>query len=237
MKDELPGEASEQRAAEGERRSNMTEYPQRMNNSWSERRRLIRFRRKREKGLQFWQEFKLVPRWLIGMVVVLYLIAVAIAVTVNLNPELHDGEMFPPELRGHPVAQSFALVGIVTVASLVFAIFIFLTAYVNRDAKRRGMNSGLWTFLVIVLWPAYFAIGFILYFLMRQPLPYNCPQCGTSVDARYNFCPNCKCNLHPSCPQCKQEVLESDKYCPYCSQDLRTAAVAPESGAPAAGPS
>jgi ABC-type Fe3+ transport system permease subunit len=211
----------------------MTEYPQRVSDSWNERRRLIRFRRKREKNLRLWQEFKLVPRWLIATVVVLYLIAVAIAVTVNLNPALHDAEMFPPELRGHPVVQSLALAGIVTAASLFLAIFIFLVAYVNRDAKRRGMNSGLWTFLVIVLWPAYFAIGFIIYFLMRQPLPYDCPQCASAVDARYNFCPNCKCNLHPSCPQCKNEVVEGDKYCPYCAQDLRKV---PDGGAVALGP-
>ena len=178
----------------------MTEYPQRVSDSWSERKRLIRFRRKRE-NLRFWEEFKLVPRALIWIVVVLYLIAVGIAVTVNLNPALHDGDMFPPELRDHPVVQSFALAGIVTAASFFLAVFIFLVGYVNRDAKRRGMNSGLWTFLVIILWPAYFAIGFIIYFLMRQPLPYSCPQCATSVGARYNFCPNCKCNLHPSCPQ------------------------------------
>ena len=200
----------------------MTEYPQRVSDSWSERKRLIRFRRKRE-NLRFWEEFKLVPRALIWIVVVLYLIAVSIAVTVNLNPALHDGDMFPPELRDHPVVQSFALAGIVTAVSFFLAVFIFLVGYVNRDAKRRGMNSGLWTFLVIILWPAYFAIGFIIYFLMRQPLPYSCPQCATSVGARYNFCPNCKCNLHPSCPQCKQEVVESDKYCPYCAQDLRAA--------------
>ena len=200
----------------------MTEYPQRVSDSWSERKRLIRFRRKRE-NLRFWEEFKLVPRALIWIVVVLYLIAVGIAVTVNLNPALHDGDMFPPELRDHPVVQSFALAGIVTAVSFFLAVFIFLVGYVNRDAKRRGMNSGLWTFLVIILWPAYFAIGFIIYFLMRQPLPYSCPQCATSVGARYNFCPNCKCNLHPSCPQCKQEVVESDKYCPYCAQDLRAA--------------
>ena len=200
----------------------MTEYPQRVSDSWSERKRLIRFRRKRE-NLRFWEEFKLVPRALIWIVVVLYLIAVGIAVTVNLNPALHDGDMFPPELRDHPVVQSFALAGIVTAVSFFLAVFIFLVGYVNRDAKRRGMNSGLWTFLVIILWPAYFAIGFIIYFLMRQPLPYSCPQCATSVGARYNFCPNCKCNLHPSCPQCKQEVVEGDKYCPSCAQDLRAA--------------
>jgi hypothetical protein len=201
----------------------MTEYPQRVGDSWSERKRLIRFRRRREKSLRFWQEFKLVPRWLVGTVAFLYLVAVAIAVTVNLNPAIHDEQMFPPELQGHPVEQSFGLVAIVTGVSLFIAMFVFLVGYVNRDAKRRGMNSGLWTLLVIVLCPAYFAIGFIIYFLMRQPLPYNCPQCASTVGARYNFCPNCKCDLHQSCPQCKQEVAESDKYCPYCAQDLRTA--------------
>ncbi len=198
----------------------MAEYPQRAgDSSWSERKRLIRFRRKRE-NLRFWQEFKIVPRGLIWIVVVLYLIAVGIAVTVNLNPALHDGDMFPPELRGHPVVQSFALAGIVTVVSFFFAFFIFLVGYVNRDAKRRGMNSGLWTFLVMVLSPAYFAIGFIIYFLVRQPLPFECPKCATTVSARYNFCPNCKCNLHPCCPQCQREVVESDKYCPYCAKEL-----------------
>ncbi len=209
----------------------MAEYPQRAgDSSWSERKRLIRFRRKRER-LRFWEEFKIVPRWLVWTVVVLYLIAVGIAVTVNLNPALHDGDMFPPELRGHPVIQSFALAGIVTTASFFLAVFIFLVGYVNRDAKRRGMNSALWTFLVIVLWPAYFAIGFIIYFLMRQPLPYSCPKCAVTVAARYNFCPNCKYNLHPSCPQCKQEVVESDKYCPYCAQELQ-AATPTETAAP-----
>ena len=88
----------------------MAEYPQGVNSSWSERKRLIRFRRKREQGLRFWQEFKLVPRWLVGTVMVLWLIAVGIAVTVNLTPELHDGAMFPPELQG-PSGGAIVCVG------------------------------------------------------------------------------------------------------------------------------
>jgi len=43
---------------------------------------------------------------------------------------------------------------------------------------------------------------------------------GNSVDARFNFYPNCKCNLHPSCSQCKREIAETDKYCPYYRNDL-----------------
>jgi hypothetical protein len=201
----------------------MADYPQRVSDSWSERMRLIRFRRKKE-NLRFWQEFKIVPRWLVWTVVMLFVAAQGIALLVNLTPGLNNGEIFPPELKNNPALASLALAGIVTAVSLFFAFFTLLAGYVSRDARRRGMSSGLWTFLVIVLFPAYFAIGFIIYFLMREPLPYNCPQCAATVGARFNFCPNCKCNLHPSCPQCKREVVESDKYCPYCGQDLAAAA-------------
>jgi predicted amidophosphoribosyltransferase len=44
------------------------------------------------------------------------------------------------------------------------------------------------------------------------------------VNARFNFCPSCKCNLHPACLQCKREVAELDKFCPYCGNDLKAAA-------------
>jgi hypothetical protein len=91
---------------------------------------------------------------------------------------------------------------------------------VNRDAKRRGMNSALWTLFVIIFLPSFAFLGFMVYLLMREPLPYPCPQCGKSVGARFNFCPNCKCNLHPSCPNCKREVVETDKFCPYCACEL-----------------
>jgi hypothetical protein len=200
----------------------MIEDPQGIKDSFNERMRLIRFRRKREK-LRFWQEFKLVPRWLIWTVVVLFLIAQIIGQMV-LHVQLANHErVFSPELDGDPGAAGAALFGIITGASLVCAILIFMVGYVNQDAKRRGMSSGLWTFLVLILMPGYLVLGFIIYLLMREPLPFNCPQCGTMVGARFNFCPNCKCNLHPSCPNCKREVAETDKYCAYCGQDLTTA--------------
>jgi hypothetical protein len=197
----------------------MIEDPQGIKGSFSERMRLIRFRRKRER-LRFWQEFKLVPRWLIWTVVVLFLIAQIIGQIV-LHVQLANHEqVFSPELDADPGAAGAALFGIITAGSLVCAIFIFMVGYVNQDAKRRGMHSGLWTFLVLVLMPGYLILGFIIYLLMREPLPYNCPQCGATVGARFNFCPNCKCNLHPVCPQCKREVAETDKYCAYCGYDL-----------------
>jgi ABC-type Fe3+ transport system permease subunit len=203
----------------------MNEDPQRLKSSFSEKMRLIRFRRKREK-LRFWQEFKLVPRWLVWMVVVLFLIAQIIGQTVLHFQLANHQEVFGPELDSDPGAAGAALFGIITGATLVFAIMIFMIGYVNKDAKRRGMHSALWTFLVIVLMPGYLVLGFIIYLLMREPLPYNCPQCGTTVDARFNFCPNCKCNLHPACPNCKREVAETDKFCAYCGQDLEPVKVA-----------
>jgi ABC-type Fe3+ transport system permease subunit len=204
----------------------MTDYPQKVSDSWSERMRLIRFRRKRE-NLRFWQEFKLVPRWVIWTVVVLFLIAQIIGQMVLHVQLAHHEHVFSPDLDNDPGAAGAALFGIITGASLFCAIIIFMVAYVNKDAKRRGMNSALWTFLVLVLMPGYLVLGFIIYLLMREPLPYNCPQCGTTVDARFNFCPNCKANLHPACPNCKHEVAETDKFCAYCGEDLAPAAPPP----------
>ena len=196
----------------------MTDYQQKVSDTFSERKRLIQLRRKKE-NLRFWQEFRVIPRWLIVLVIVLFLAAQGIALLVNLSEAQNGGVIFPPELQHDPELASLALAGIVTAASLCMASFIFLIAYVNRDAKRRGMNSALWTILVIILLPAWGFIGFVIYFLMREPLPYNCPQCGATVGARFNFCPNCKCNLHPSCPSCKREVVETDKFCPYCAYE------------------
>ncbi len=186
--------------------------------------RMIRLRRKKE-NLRFRDEFRIIPRWLIVLVIVLFLIAEGIALLVNLSAPERGGQVFPPELSQDPVMASLALGGIVLAVSLVLATFIFLIGYVNRDAKRRGMHVALWTLLaLLVSWPFPF-LGVIIYFLLREPLPYPCPQCGNSVGARFNFCPNCKCNLHPSCPNCKREIAETDKFCPYCGNELASTAI------------
>lgn len=206
----------------------MPDDSQDLKSSFNDKMRLIRFRRKKEK-LRFWQEFRLVPRWLIGTVVVLYIIAEIIGQLVLHYQLAHHVNVFGPDIDNDPGAAGAALFGIITAVSLTFAVIIFMVAYVNKDAKRRGMHSALWTFLVLVLMPGYLVLGFIIYLLMREPLPYNCPQCGALVGARFNFCPNCKCNLHPACPQCKREVAETDKFCAYCGQDLEPVKV-PEAG-------
>ena len=199
----------------------MADYSQKVTSTFNERLRLNRVRRRKEK-LRFWDEFRIIPRWVMVLVVVLFLLAQGIALLVNLTAPERGDVVFPPELteHGHIVLASFALAGIVTLMSIFFAFLIFLVAYVNRDAARRGMNSALWTILMLIFFPTWGLIGLVIYLLMREPLPYPCPQCSASVSARFNFCPNCKCNLQPTCPQCKHEVAELDKFCPFCGNDL-----------------
>src|SRR5260370_32615723 len=183
----------------------MSDYSQKVSGSFNERMRLIRLRRKKE-NLHFWSELRIIPRWVFVLVFVLFLLAQGIALLVNLSAPMRGDQIFPEELKNDPATASVALAGIVTAASLVAASYIFLIAYVNRDAKRREMHSALWTLLALLLsWPFPF-LGGIIYFLVREPLPYPCPRCSTTVGARFNFCPNCKSNLHPSSPHCKHEA-------------------------------
>jgi hypothetical protein len=196
----------------------MAGNPSGVGSSWNERMRLIRFRRKRER-FRFWQEFKVVPGWMVWTMVTLYVIALAIVQIVNIEALGAIGP-YPSYVWHARTLNAFALAGIVTAIAIPVATILFLIGYVYRDAKRRGMSAGAWTFLVIALLPAYLLLGFIVYFVMREPLPYDCPQCGTNVGARFNYCPNCNYNLHPSCPQCKREVFDGDKFCSFCGQSL-----------------
>jgi hypothetical protein len=190
------------------------------NSTFSEKMRRIRFRRTREKT-RFRDELRIIPKWLMVMAIVLFLIAQVAFFIANFYAHAlgtRPGELWP--FPNNPALSALSVAGIVTAASIPLAALFLAFGYVNRDAKRRGMNSALWTILVVVLSPGWLALGFLIYFLMREPLPYNCPQCGATVGARFNYCPNCKCNLRPTCPQCKREVGEMDKFCPYCASEL-----------------
>lgn len=191
-----------------------------VNTTFSEKMRRIRFRRTRE-TTRVRDEFRIVPRWLIVTVIVLFIAAQVGFLIANLGfhaMSSPQGETFP--FPNNSLLSALSIAGIITAAAIPLSAFLMLIGYVNRDAKRRGMNSTLWTLLVVVLSPGWLALGFFIYFLMREPLPYNCPQCSATVGARFNYCPNCKCNLRPSCPQCKREVGELDKFCPYCATEL-----------------
>src|SRR5579859_40273 len=171
-------------------------------NPISEKVRVVRWRMSNEK-LRFSEELRIIPGWA-------YVLAIAL---------FAGFEIMLPILRRHkphPMPLP-ALVAFMILGGILIPAIGLLIGYVNRDAKRRGMNVTLWTIMVILI-PN--AIGYILYFLVREPLVFNCPQCGGSVSARFNFCPKCKYNLHPACPECKNAVRTEDRYCPFCAHDL-----------------
>jgi magnesium-transporting ATPase (P-type) len=191
-----------------------------MSDAWNEKMRMIRFRRKRERS-SFREELRILPKWLIWTCVILSFLAMVIGVAVNLHNIKNGGPIFPDEsLRNDAVTSSAGLLGVILVTSIVLSCLLLTLGYVYRDAKRRGMNGALWTLLVLILAPMYLFIGLVIYLLVRDPLPYTCPQCAATVSAKFNFCPSCKYNLHPACPQCQQEVSDTDKFCPYCATEL-----------------
>ena len=171
-------------------------------NPVTEKVQLIRWRMAKEK-LRFSDEVRIIPGWAMGLAVVLF------ACLQVLGPILNAR-------KAHPLPHA-ALIAVTTLGGLILVIIALLIGYVNRDAKRREMSPTLWTLLVIFV-PN--LIGFILYFLLREPLRFNCPECGATVSARFNYCPSCKFNLRPTCPQCKREVRVGDRYCPSCAYEL-----------------
>ena len=116
---------------------------------------------------RFDQEWALVPtgaRW------TAVLVALAFAA-------LMAGIFLLPVAVNEPKALVFVLP--LFLASLIGAvalgIYVLLVGYVFGDARRRGMNHVLWTLLAIFI-PN--AIGVILYFILRDPIPVPCPSCG-----------------------------------------------------------
>jgi hypothetical protein len=106
------------------------------------------------------------------------------------------------------------------VIPLFLVVYVLLVGYVNADARRRGMRHIMWTLLALFI-PN--AIGFILYFIMREPLLRPCPGCGTMVSQGFAFCSKCGGALAHSCPQCRAAVQPEWSHCTKCGTGLRAA--------------
>lgn len=171
-------------------------------NPVTEKVRLVRWRMSNEK-LRFSDEIRIIPLW-VALPGLLFSALLWIFIPAQ---NLHDRHPMPLRL----------LVFLLCLGSFVIVGLCLMIGYVNRDAKRRGMSPTLWTLLVILI-PN--LIGFIIYFIIREPMVFNCPQCGGTVSARFNFCPKCKFNLNPACPECKHAVRPGDRFCPFCAHDL-----------------
>jgi Double zinc ribbon len=125
--------------------------------------------------------------------------------------------LVPRYVHGPDVPPMPALVAISIGGGIIVAIIILLVGYVCADSKRRGMNSLLWTLLVIFV-PK--ALGFIAYFLLRKPLLIPCPNCGTEIGADFRYCPKCGHALTPTCSHCGRSISSGYVCCPYCGKPV-----------------
>jgi Double zinc ribbon len=188
--------------------ANQDDFMGRIKNNW------------RQRGTErttFRAELRIIPRWLCWLLGALYFVALAAVSGVAV---FQPGDLLQP-LVDEPLAlRLLAMYGIATAVAIPVAAFILLFGYINRDAKRRGMSPAIWT-LVALFVP--YLVGVLVYFIVREPLPFDCPQCGRTVSGQFNFCPNCQFNLRPNCPQCRREVRPGDRFCPHCGFALGAA--------------
>lgn len=127
--------------------------------------------------------------------------------------------VYVPEQPHPPPFGMRVFLGLLT--GVLMTVYFLLLGYVNVDSKRRGMNRALWT-VIVMLVPN--AIGFILYFFLRQPIVGICPACKASVQSGFNFCPKCNHKLVPTCGVCQRALRPGDSFCPYCGTKLDAAA-------------
>jgi len=149
----------------------------------------------------FWAKIRIIPRpaWMVaGLLIVLMVLPLL------LGPMRYDEEM-----RNWPLIGKVGLIAVVPVFIIAYSM---LVGFVYADAKRRRMRHVMWAWLALV---PYF-IGVILYFILRDPLPASCPQCGTDVPQAFAFCPGCGISVHPVCSQCGKPLQREWMNCPHC---------------------
>jgi Double zinc ribbon len=155
---------------------------------------------------RFWKEVGIIPKaaWIVGVSIYLCL---TIPLFVFVIPKDH-------ELGKWPVAGQAAFA-----FGLCFLIipYIALIGYVFADARRRAMRYVMWTLLSVFIPDA---IGIILYFILRDPMPKPCPGCSTPVKAGFTFCPHCGTSLSPTCTNCGRAVEFGWTNCPHCGTKL-----------------
>lgn len=110
------------------------------------------------------------------------------------------------------------------VGAAVIGVYVLLLGYVWGDARRRGMNHVMWTLLSLLL-PS--AIGVILYFLLREPLPVPCPACASPARKGHAYCASCGAAVRAACPHCRQPVEPGWRNCAGCGSVLGQAGPAP----------
>jgi hypothetical protein len=158
---------------------------------------------------RFDEEWALVPdgaRWIA--------VLVALAFTA-----LMAGLFLLPVAVNEPKALPFVvpLFLLSLIGGAGMAVYVLLVGYVYGDARRRGMNQVMWTLLAIFI-PS--AVGIILYFILRDPIPVPCPSCAMPARKGHAFCASCGAAVRAACPQCRQPLEAGWRNCVRCGAPL-----------------
>jgi hypothetical protein len=155
---------------------------------------------------RFREEMRVIPRgaWVIAVLSYLAFVTLAFYVFIPNDPNF----IWWP---------GWALPLFAAIIPLFFGVYVLLGGYVYGDARRRGMRHVMWTLLAMLI-PS--AIGFILYFILREPLLRGCPGCGTMVGQGFAFCSKCGKALAHACPGCRAAVQPGWSHCTKCGVRL-----------------
>lgn len=166
---------------------------------------------------RFEHEWALVPtgaRWIAVLVALAF---AALMAAIFLLPLIVEGE-YKALLFVVPIFL-LTLIG-----GAGMAVYVLLVGYVYGDARRRGMNQVLWTLLAIFI-PS--AVGVILYFILRDPVPIPCPSCATPAYKGHAYCASCGAAVRTACPQCRQPVEAGWRNCARCGTSVTAASAFP----------
>ncbi len=152
----------------------------------------------------------LVPAWARWLAAFVALAMTALMASLFILPVAAES---PKDLAYVVPLFLMSLIGVVPLA-----IYVLLVGYVCADAGRRGMNQLVWTLLAAFI-PG--AVGIILFFLLRDPLPVPCPSCGTPAMKGHAFCCDCGAAVRAACTECRQPVEPGWRNCARCGASLR----------------
>ncbi len=166
---------------------------------------------------RFEQEWALVPAGARWVAVLVFLAMASLMASLFLLPLIVEHEY-------RAILFVFPVFLMTLIGAVALAIYVLLIGYVYGDARRRAMNQVLWTLLAIFI-PS--AVGVILYFILRDPIPVPCPSCATPARKGHAYCASCGAAVRAACPQCRQPLEAGWRNCVRCGAPL-----APATGGP-----
>jgi hypothetical protein len=165
---------------------------------------------------RFEEEWALVPAGARWTAVLVALAMAALMGSLFLLPVLVEREY-------KALLFVFPLFLLTLIGPAMMGVYVLLVGYVYGDARRRGMNQVMWTLLAVFV-PS--AVGVILYFILRDPVPVPCPSCGALARKGHAYCAGCGAAVRPACPQCRQPTEPGWRNCARCGAAIAPAAPA-----------